>query len=292
MIGITRARTFLDSLGRPYTQLGNNGQRVDKRYDNNGNLISSTDAQGRVTSYQYDAANRLVHTTAPDGGVTTMEYDSRGNLESVTDPRPLQTRYTYNGFSQVTSIISPDTGTTTYVYDSAGRLVNETNAAGIVIQYAWDVLGRKTSRSSNDYVETFTYDEGTYGKGRLTRFNDDTGQTAYTYNSAGEIVQQVNSIYGGVHTTSWNYDAAGRLTSMSYPTGVVINYHYDSVGRIASITSQGAWGTIADSFLYQPVSGQRYAWRFGNNMPRKVAFDADGRTTSIYGGRSACRFWI
>ena len=58
---------------------------------------------------------------------------------------------------------------------------------------------------------------------------------------------------------------------MSYPTGVVINYQYDGVGRIASITSsQGAWSTIADSFLYQPVSGQRYAWRFGNNKPRKV----------------------
>ena len=223
----------LDSLGRPYAQSGNNGQRLDMRYDNNGNLTSGVDAQGRVTSYQYDAANRLVHTTAPDGGVATMEDDSRGNLEPVTDPRPLQTRYTYNGFGQVTSVISPDTRTTTYVYGSAGRLTNETNAAGIVIQYAWDVLGRKTSRSRNGYVETFTYDQGTYGKGGLTRFNDDTGQTAYTYNAVGEIVLQVNSIYGGVHTTSWNYDAAGRLTSMSYPTGVVINCHDDIVGRIA-----------------------------------------------------------
>lgn len=277
--------TVLDSLGRPYTQLGNNGQRVEKRYDNNGNLTSSTDAQGRATTYQYDVANRLVSSIAADGGTTTMTYDEQGNLTSVTDPRPLQTRYTYNGFGQVTSIISPDTGTTIYAYDSAGRLLNETNAAGIIIQYSWDVLGRKTSRSSNGYVETFTYDEGAFGKGRLTRFNDDTGKTTYSYNAAGEIVQQVNNIYGGLHTTSWSYDTAGRRTSMSYPTGVVINYQYDNVGRIASITSnQGAWGTIADSFLYQPVSGQRYAWRFGNNKPRKVTYDADGRTTSLYGG--------
>jgi RHS repeat-associated protein len=277
--------TALDSLGRPYTQLGNNGQQVEKRYDNNGNLTSSTDAQGRVTTYEYDAENRLVSSVAADGGTTTMTYDEQGNLTSVTDPRPLQTQYTYNGFGQVTSIISPDTGTTIYAYDSAGRLLNEKNAAGIIIQYSWDVLGRKTSRSSNGYVETFTYDEGAFGKGRLTRLNDDTGKTTYSYNAAGEIVQQVNNIYGGLHTTSWSYDTAGRRTSMSYPTGVVINYQYDSVGRIASITSnQGAWSTIADSFLYQPVSGQRYAWRFGNNKPRKVTYDADGRTTSLYGG--------
>lgn len=79
---------------------------------------------------------------------------------------------------------------------------------------------------------------------------------------------------------------------MSYPTGVVINCHDDIVGRIASLTSQGARGAIADSFLYQPVSGQRYAWCFETDMPRKDAFDADGRMTLIYRGRSACRFWI
>lgn len=98
--------TVLDSLGRPYTQLGNNGQRVEKRYDNNGNLTSSTDAQGRATTYQYDAANRLVSSRAADGGTTSMTYDAQGNLISVTDPRPLQTRYTYNGFGQVTNITS------------------------------------------------------------------------------------------------------------------------------------------------------------------------------------------
>ena len=71
---------------------------------------------------------------------------------------------------------------------------------------------------------------------------------------------------------------------MTYPTGLVINYHYDGVGRVSSVTSQGAWSTIADSFLYQPVSGKRYAWRFGNNQPRRVTYDADGRITLLAGG--------
>lgn len=67
----------LDSLGRPYTLHGTQGQRVEKRYDNNGDLTTSTDVHGRVTAYAYDAANRLVRVTTSDGGVTQMEYDRK-----------------------------------------------------------------------------------------------------------------------------------------------------------------------------------------------------------------------
>ena len=224
--------------------------------------------------------------TTSDGGVTQMEYDSKGNLASVTDPRPLQTRYVYNGFGQVTSMVSPDTGTTTYSYDGAGRLANETRADGRVIYYAWDSLGRRTSRTSNGVTETFTYDEGPYGKGRLTRMNDATGQTNYSYNAFGQLTAQVNNIYGSVYTTTWNYDAIGRLASLGYPTGLTVYYGYDSFGRLSTMNSQGAggWSVIADSFLYQPVSEQLYAWRFGNQLPRRAMLDADGRLTQLYGG--------
>ena len=280
------SNTTLDSLGRPYTQLGNNGQRVEKRYDNNGNLTSSTDALGRATSYQYDAVNRLTSSTTPDGAVTFMEYDAQGNLASVTDPRPLQTRYTYNGFGQVTSIVSPDTGTTTFAYDSAGRLSSETKADGKTIFYQWDSLGRKRARISGGIIETFNYDEGQYGKGRLTSFTDGTGETKYAYNASGNLLSQSNNIWGNLFTTSWSYDAAGRLTSMTYPRGLVLNYKYDGIGRVTSVTSNlGApWNTLADTFLYQPAGGALYAWRFGNNVPRSIRFDADGQVSNVSGG--------
>jgi RHS repeat-associated protein len=278
--------TALDSLGRPYTQLGNNGQRVEKRYDNNGNLSSSTDALGRATSYQYDAVNRLTSSTTPDGAVTFLEYDAQGNLASVTDPRPLQTRYSYNAFGQVTSIVSPDTGTTTFAYDSAGRLSSETKADGKTILYQWDSLGRKRARIGGGITETFNYDEGQYGKGRLSSFTDGTGETKYAYNASGNLLSQSNNIWGNFFTTSWSYDAAGRLTSMTYPRGLVLNYKYDGIGRVTSVTSNlGApWNTLADNFLYQPAGGALHAWRFGNNVPRSIRFNADGQVSNVYGG--------
>ncbi|KAB8063726.1 RHS repeat-associated core domain-containing protein [Janthinobacterium violaceinigrum] len=277
------ATTVLDSLGRPYTQLGNNGQRVEKRYDNNGNLTSSTDAQGRATTYQYDAANRLVSSRAADGGTTTMTYDAQGNLASVTDPRPLQTRYTYNGFGQVSSIVSPDTGTSTYSYDTAGRLESETRSDGRVTAYTWDSLGRLASRSNSGETESFTYDEGTFGKGHLTGFTDLTGYTGYAYNAYGQLTVQANNIYGSLYTTVWDYDAAGRLEGMHYPTGTRTFFTYDAYGRVSEVLTNatGVWTKLLDSVLYQPVSDKPYAWRYGNNLPRKIDFDTDGRISKI-----------
>ncbi|MYM87750.1 hypothetical protein GTP91_11215 [Rugamonas sp. FT82W] len=279
------AVTVLDTLGRPYTATGNSGQRVDYRYDNNGNLLSRQDAAGHTTSYNYDAQNRVINSTAPDHGVTYMEYDGEGRLKTVRDPRNLSTSYTYDGFGSVRTRISPDTGTTTYDYDSYGRLSTESRADGKVITYTWDSLGRPHTRAGTGVTETFTYDQGAYGKGRLTRIDDATGYTTFAYNAAGELTQQVNSIYGSVYTTSWNYDSAGRLLSLSYPTGLVVSYAYDASGRLSKVSSNVAGAaTLADSFLYQPAGEQRYAWRFGNGLPRLITLDTDGRVTQLAGG--------
>ncbi len=43
----------------------------------------------------------------------------------------------------------------------------------------------------------------------------------------------------------------------------------------------GVWTKLLDSVLYQPVSDKPYAWRYGNNLPRKIDFDTDGRISKI-----------
>lgn len=232
-----------DSLGRPYAELGNHGQRVDKRYDGNGNLISVSDALGRSTTIEYDAQNRRKRIVAADTGVTRMEYDSQGRLKALVDPRGLRTTYSYNAFGDVTGISSPDTGTTGYEYDTAGRLVASTAANGRLIRNMWDKLGRRLSSCSGSVCKSFTYDEGMYGKGLLTRFNDGTGQTSYTYNAFGELIGQRNDIYGQVFNTSWSYDSVGRMTGMTYPTGLMLIYEYDNVGRRIAIKSATALKT-------------------------------------------------
>jgi RHS repeat-associated protein len=274
----------LDSLGRPWVDLGNNGQQVTYGYDSNGNLKTRTDAAGRMTTSTYDEQNRLKTVTLPDGGLTTYSYDAEGRLQSVKDPRNLVTTYSYNGLGKLLSQSSPDTGASTYTYDGASRLASELRANGVIVSYSRDSLDRITSRSaSTGAVETYTYDEGAYGKGQLTRINDATGQTTFQYGASGELLQQTATIYGVSYTTIWNYDAQGRLTGMSYPNGVSLQYGYDGSGRLSGVSRNvgGTWAPLADSFLYQPATDRRYAWRNGNGVPRLVTLDADGRVAAL-----------
>jgi RHS repeat-associated protein len=279
------ATTQRDSLERPRQSIGNNSQLVTYGYDNNSNLRTRTDAAGRVTQYEYDAQDRLKRHIAPDGGITVYAYDGEGNLASVTDPRGIPTTYAYNGLGQVTQRVSRDTGTTSHSYDSAGRLATEQRANGVVLTYTWDKLDRMTSRSAGGVTESFTYDEGVYGKGRLTRLNDATGQTTYTYAADGQLTQQVSTIYGASYSSAWSYNPAGQVTGMTYPNGLALGYNYDAYGRLAGITSNlgGTWATLASSFLYQPATERRYAWRFGNGQARTYTHDADSRLTQLAG---------
>lgn len=275
------ATTIFDSLGRPYTELGNNGQRVEKRYDANSNLRTLTNAAGHSTIYDYEQ-NRLARVTAPDGGVTSYGYGATGQLGSITDPRGLTTYYSSNGFGETTNATSPDTGSTNFGFDTGGRVSTVTTSRG-TITYGWDTLDRVISRCANGECHFYTYDQGTYGKGHLTGMQDWTGQTNFTYDGAGRLAQQTSNMWGQTPTTSWAYDAQGRLASLTYPNGLVINYVYDAYGRVSAITSNlgGTWSTLADSFLYQPATDKVYTWRFGNGQPRMLTFDSDGRAQSI-----------
>jgi RHS repeat-associated protein len=273
----------LDSLNRPYADTGNNGQQVTYTYDGNGNLKSRRDVAGNTYVYDYDAADRLIKITAPDGGTTSYVYNGEGRIDYVQDARGLKTSYTYDGFGRVLTQSSPDSGVTSYIYDAFGRVQTESKANGLVISYAWDRLNRLTSRTSGGVTESYFYDESTYGKGRLTRIADKTGQTSFFYNAAGELIQQVNTIAGSTFTTNWYFDSAGRMTGMTYPTGLSLTYGYDGYGRLATVTSNlgGASSTLADSFLYEPATDKRYAWRFGNGLPRLVTFDSDSRVVQL-----------
>ncbi|MBN8505015.1 MAG: RHS repeat protein [Burkholderiales bacterium] len=273
-----------DSLGRPYTAFGGNGQRSDMRYDFNGNLLTQDDVNGRRVSFSYDALDRPRTRTEPGLGTITTTYDLSGRLDTVTDGRGLVTDYNFDALGNLVRLASPDTGVRTQVPDRWGRITALTRNDGSSISQSWDALDRLTSRASGGVTETFGYDAGAFGKGRLTSLSDASGSSSYSYNGAGQLTQQVNTIQGQSFTTGWGYNAAGFLSSLSYPVGALsLSYGYDSFGRISSVvaTLNGSTITLADSFVYQPGSSIPLAWRLGSNLQRRLVQDASGRLIQI-----------
>ena len=282
--GQFQASVKSDSLDRPSILYNASGVQVSGLvYDGNGNVININDPVSGSTSKYYDALDRLTSVTQPVAGTIQYKYSVFPAPTAVVDARNLTTTYVYNGFGITTQQTSPDTGLTTYSSDNWGRMLSESRANGLTIAYAWDPLGRLTSRTSSGVTESLTYDEGTYGKGHLTRINDASGQTTFAYNGAGQLIQQIATVSGTNYTTSWNYDSMGRLASLIYPNGFSVSYNYDAYGRPNSIVSNigGAWATIASAFLYQPATNLPYAWLFGNGAPRGITLDTDSRTSAI-----------
>ncbi|MYM87020.1 hypothetical protein GTP91_07475 [Rugamonas sp. FT82W] len=283
--GIFLSTTVFDNnLGLPTLIKGNNGQSLSMTYDVKGNVLSKTDAMQRVTRYTYDELDRPLTQTNYDGGVITYAYSPAGPAATVQDPRGLITSYNHTGFGERIDVRSPDAGLTHYAFNEIGLVSSITPENGKVVAFDWDGAGRLRSYCSANLCAGYVYDQGTYGKGRLTTINDWSGATTYSYDAAGRVIKKSSGIYGLSNlSTSWAYDAVGRRTSMIYPNGLVITFAYDSYGRISGITSNltGTGATIANSFLYQPGTGKRYAWRFGNGLPRMLTYDNDGRLQQI-----------
>jgi RHS repeat-associated protein len=89
--------------------------------------------------------------------------------------------------------------------------------------------------------------------------------------------QTVQYVYSETGATT------GKLTSLTYPSGSVVAYTYDSAGRVASITltpQGGSATTIVSSITYNPFGAPK-GWTWGNSGAYARTFDYDGRLATL-----------
>lgn len=280
-----RGMTDYDELGRVVARRGNNGQHVRYAYDNNDNVIQQIDAKGGVTSYAYDALNRLVSTTdATRQGTTLISYDSAGAITQVTDPRNLVTRYVPDGFGQVWAQYSPDTGTTTFQYSEGGLKTAMIRNDGSWLGYAYDELGRLTHVGNSDMRRGYSYDWCSYGIGRVCGFETaDTARvltaTHFAFNPSGLVTMRrdMDFVRGSDDWTGMSYDSVGRLTGVSYPSGVGVGYGYaHGELQIVQATVNGVTSDVVKNIQYQPT-GRLTRLVYGNGLFKERHYDLDGR---------------
>lgn len=292
--GAAFSKTFREynQLNRLVAESGPEGSRTDYAYDAEGNRTAITDANENTTN-RYDALNRLFETVDALSGVTSYDYDARDNLTQVTDPRGVTTAYAYNGFNELIETDSPDAGITTYAYDKAGNRIRQTDARGITVHYAYDALNRLTFIDYPGTAQdiTYTYDEGTSGAanaiGRLSGVTDETGRTEYTYGPRGNLLHKLSVVQSDAGeqylTVNYAFDAVDNLTSISYPSGNLVQYQRDAHGRVSAITLAKADGTqltLASQIAYAPF-GPVAELTFGNGITETRTFDREGRLSRI-----------
>lgn len=271
-----------DALSRLTAQIGAHQQTVRYQYDPNDNLTAQTDALGHVTGYQYDALNRLVTTVDAHQNTALQRYDAMGNLSQVIDPRGIVTHYHYNGFGELLQQQSADTGSTVNQYDANGNRIQSIDARGVLSEMHYDPLNRLTAI---DYPESpdqnIAYH---YQNGKLAEVEDATGSQHYQYDLNGRITQQQHQIEGQHYQVDYQYNAAGQLLNTTYPSGRVLNYHYDDLGRLSGIEQQhnpeADANIIVDQISYLPF-GPRQGLRFGNGIEAQQQRDLDYRISVL-----------
>ncbi|WP_161595913.1 RHS repeat-associated core domain-containing protein [Flavisphingopyxis soli] len=240
-------------------------------YDANGNRTSLRKRDGSTLTYAYDALNRITVKVVPErsGLAATHTRD----VYYGYDLRGLQTSARFDG--------AGGEGLTT-AYDGFGRITSNT--------LTMDALSRTLA---------YQYDKG----GNRTRITHPDGQYfSATYDGLDRAISITDPVAGSVASLAYN-NRGGRATLSS---GVTTSYAYDAAGRLASLGHDLAGNTsdVAWTFGYTPGSqlasasrdNDAYAWTGHYNVDRNYAanglnqyasagaasfsYDANGNLTS------------
>ena len=288
---ITRQQSAtFDELGRLLTEIGASSQTTAHAYDRDNNEVSTTDPRSKLYAHAFDALNRLNQDTDPDSFHTTLALNGSDDVTSVTDGRSNATSYVRDGFGDVIRATSPDTGTTDAWFDAAGRKTKSIDARGIETDYTYDNADRvltKTFPAASGENVTLSYDAtsgGNAGVGRLTGIADGSGSSALTYNPLGQVILDHRVIQSTAYDVAYSYDAAGNVLSMTYPSGRIVSFTRNSLGRISAVATKDNAGASAVSVVggvgYLPF-GPLASATFGNGVSLTRLYDQDYRLTNI-----------
>jgi len=280
---LTQTRSFTyDDVNHLAQEIGASSQTTDYAYDAQGNLTGVTDPLDHTNTFSFDALNRKVQNTNPLNGHTGFGYDVVDRLIAESDPRSLTTGYSYDGLDNQTALNSPDAGDTTRIFDAAGNVLTSIDARGKKTVYSYDALNRPVEALYADGTRTlYEYDQGKDGIGHLTKMIDPSGETSFTYDQHGRLTQKAQTTGDLTLVTRRAYDNFGRLASLTYPSGRVVNVGYDANGKVKALTEGRA--ALVSGVLYRPF-GPANVWTQGNGATLTRAFDYDGRIVSIGNG--------
>lgn len=284
-------------------------------FDAQGNLSSSTNGLGHVTSYSgYNGLGLPGAITGPNGDRTDLVYDARGRVSSrTTHPNGGSATWTYeyDGFGLLSKLTAPDGRVTTWLRDAAMRLTkitrNDKDGAstetftynadnGITSQvltrsgnigkaayYVYDNIGRVfQAKGSNGQVLTYAYD----GNGNTLSVTDALGhKTIYAYDALNRATSVTNAASG---VTSLAYDKGDNVVKVTDPRGLVTTYAYDGLGNLWNQTSPDTGTTTFTYDSYgRPVSRTR-----ADGVVSSYSYDALNRLTSMTAdGQSRTYTW-
>ncbi len=253
----------IDGLGNQ-TQLNSpDAGNTLSHFDGAGNEIDRSDAKGQKLVFSYDALNRLIKVSYPDGASDNYVWDQGNNgkgrltrIEKIDSGNNVQFAEDrgYDALGRMVSdvrFINGITYTTQYRY-SNGRLAGITYPSGKKIDYTLNALGQVTDvkltvgtlvtslassivyhpfggvkQLTNGAGQVLTWGEDSDGRPNSYVLDGKTWQVAYDNASRISIQQNLTD---SSQVANFSYDGSDRLLKAILPS-VTYGYTYDNVGN-------------------------------------------------------------
>jgi YD repeat-containing protein len=244
------SRTFLyDQADRMTSQqitIGTMTKTTGYAYDGSDNLTTLTYPTGRVLTYGYDAANRVISlASGATNYVTTVTYHPSRAMTSMAFANGKSTSLTYDNRYRVSRILATGLVDFTYAYDGANNVMSITDALTpsknramtydnvdrlVTASGLWGAMSFTYSPVGNRLTKTVGATTSTYAYGVNNRLTGVTGGEV-----DATIAYDTNGNMTGLRGFTLAYDPANRLTSVN---STVVTYTYDGDGqRIKKVNS-------------------------------------------------------
>lgn len=256
-------RRYLDALGREVRTVDALDYARDARFDY-VNKREERDRKGYVTTYAYDAANRLRFQRDFDLLSTSVaytqshEYDDVAKTQTHRDRRGVATEVRYaDGLGREERTVrsdGADTKTRETRYDATGHATRVTDANGHVTESVYDGAGRlleSTQGLGTAEAARATSKYDAVGNVLEVKSARETGvayDVRHTYDDLNRAVRSEDALG---HVTSRAFDAAGNKECEKRPLGGVTLAHGAAGGLdVAAVKSHACTGGFVTRYAY------------------------------------------
>jgi len=297
-----------DLLSRVTTVTLPDTQTIQTAY--NGTIVTVTDQVGRQRQSQTDGLGRLTSVTEmnpatglldPTNYQTTYTYDLLNNLTGVNQGN--QTRsFTYDALSRMTSQTTPEGGAVSFTYTDFGAVLKRTDPRTVETHSHYDSLNRVDKmwytgpNGSDDPSATrpplpsgvastldvsLTYNNFTTaqpGNGQLNSITDGTGSESYAYDTLARVQSKTRVIDSRSYQTQYQYNQAGQLALMIYPSGKRVRMNRDGRGRLSGEDNVDNSNNVLTSYISSigyNQAGQVTGSSLGNGVNEAYGYSAD-----------------
>ncbi|HEV8084483.1 MAG TPA: SpvB/TcaC N-terminal domain-containing protein [Chitinophagaceae bacterium] len=205
--------------------------------------VVTQDVTGLSTTKIADATGKIV-TAIDKGGQLDYIFDSRGNQTQIKHGANTLITNTYDSYGRQATVADVNAGTVTYVYDAFSQLTQQTDNNGNAYTMQYDDFGRITSRQGTEGTTSYLYYKDAVtgcsnnNLSKVTGFNGIIKD--YAYDTYKRLQSEMVNVDATAYTTQYNYDTYSNLTTITYPSGVVVNNAYDINGELATVTGGNA----------------------------------------------------